>query len=306
MFVGIDVSKGHLDVAVRPTGEAFRVANDDAGISSLVDRFKSMGVTLVVMEASGGYEDGCASALALAQVPTAVVNPRQVRDFAKATGKLAKTDGIDADVVAHFGEALRPAVTPVDDEGMRHLRELVDRRSQLVEMRTMETNRRQMVSPALRRELDKHINWLNARIKDVDKDIGKRIRSSPVWREKDELLRSAAGVGPATSARLIVSLPELGLVEHKQVAALAGLAPYNDDSGTFKGQRHIRGGREEVRTALYMAALTAARFNPVLKDLYVRLVKAGKPTKVAQVAVMRKLLVMLNAMMRDRAAWSAA
>lgn len=305
MFVGIDVSKSHLDVAVRPSGAAFRVANDDVGIASLVEQVLGMAVTvsLVVMEASGGYEDGCATALALAGVPTAVVNPRQVRDFAKATGKLAKTDRLDADVIAHFGEALRPAVTPVDDEEARQLRELCDRRSQLVEMRTMESNRRRTVSTSLQRGIDKHIRWLDARIHDVEKDIGTRIRASPVWREKDELLRSAAGVGPATSARIIASLPELGRVGNKQIAALVGLAPFNDDSGTFAGKRHCRGGRADVRTALYMAALTAARRNPLLKAMYARMKKAGKPTKVVQVAVMRRLLVTLNAMMRDRTAW---
>ena len=306
MFVGIDVSKDNLDVAVRG-GEAFRVSNDEAGLSELVSRLTAVSPKKVVMEASGGFEIACATALAVAKFPVFVVNARQVRDFARATGKLAKTDGIDADVIGHFAEAIEPSIPfVVDDEATQELSRLVDRRRQLVEMRTMEQNRRVLASPKMKRDLDKHIRWLDARIKEAEKDIGSAIRKSSVWRERDELLQSATGVGPTTSARLLVSLPELGKVSPKRIAALVGLAPFNDESGLRDGKRHCQGGRADVRSALYMAVLTAVRHEPTLKAFHGRLLADGKPKKVALIASARKLLVMLNAMMRDGATWKPA
>lgn len=306
MFVGIDVSKDVLDVAVRPSGETFRVSNDEMGIVDLVKRIVALKATLVVMEATGGYEDNCAVALAAANVPMAVVNPRQVRDFAKALGKLAKTDSIDASVQAHFAEAIRPKVTELNDDATRELRSLVDRRTQLVEMRTAEMNRREHATKPMLRELEKHISWLNKRIHDLDKEIRKRIRLNPEWRAKDDLLQSAMGVADGTSARLLVSLPELGTASPKRISALVGLAPWNVDSGKSVGERRCWGGRADVRTALYMAAQTAVRHNPTLKAFYARLVQKGKPKKLALNACMRKLLIMLNAMLRDATTWTAS
>jgi transposase len=304
MFVGIDVSKAHLDVFVRPSGEVLRVTNDAPGIAELVKRLVQLGPLLVVMEATGGYEDACAMALAVASVRMAVVNPRQVRDFAKALGQLAKTDKIDAEVLAHFAEAIRPAETHVEDEATRELRELVDRRSQLVDMRTAEMNRKELASRSVKTAIDQHIAWLNKRITDVDKQIRDRVRLSPEWNAKDKLLQSAAGVGDVTSHRLLVSLPELGKISPKRITALVGLAAYNVDSGQSVGKRQCWGGRADVRAALYMATLSAMRFNPRIKSFYDRLVEK-KPKKVAITACMRKLLIELNAMLRDRKPWCA-
>jgi transposase len=306
VFVGIDVSKGHLDVFIRPSGEVLRFKNEPAGIADLVKRLVSLGPTLVVMEATGGYEEACSMALVVAAVRMAVVNPRQVRDFAKALGKLAKTDKIDAEVLAHFAEAIRPAETHVEDEVTRELHGLVDRRAQLVDMRTAEMNRKEHATKSMQKELNRHIEWLNKRISDVEKQIRTRIRQSPEWAAKDKLLQSAAGVGNATSQRLLVSLPELGTLSHKRITALAGLAAYNVDSGKSVGKRQCWGGRADVRAALYMAALTATTWNPRIKAFYDRLVLNGKPKKLAITACMRKLLIELNAMLRDNKPWCAA
>jgi transposase len=303
MHVGIDVSKNRLDVGVRPSGEAFSAPNDVDGIKEIVARLKALSPRQVVLEASGGFERECAAALVVAGVPTAVVNPRQVRDFAKATGKLAKTDGIDASVLAHFSEAIQPAQVVLDDEVTRELISLVNRRSQLVEMRTMEMNRKSLASSSLKKDLDEHIRWLNTKIKDVDKDISGRIRQSSAWLEKATLLETATGIGGTTSARLLVELPELGCVDRKKIAALVGTAPYNDESGARDGKRRCKGGRASVRTALYMPTLVAIQRDPGTKAFYSRLLAVGKPRKVAIVACMRKLLVRLNAMVRDGAAW---
>jgi transposase len=306
VFVGIDVSKAHLDVFIRPSGEVLRVTNDTAGIADLVNRLVKLGSMLVVMEATGGYEEGCSMALAVASVRMAVVNPRQVRDFAKALGKLAKTDKIDAEVLAHFAEAIRPAETHVKDEATRELRAQVDRRIQLVDMRTAEMNRKEHASKSMQKEIDRHIEWLNKRISDVEKQIRVRIRQSPEWSAKDKLLQSAAGVGNATSHRLLVSLPELGTLSPKRITALAGLAAYNVDSGQSAGKRQCWGGRADVRAALYMATLSATTWNPRIKSFYDRLVQKGKPKKLALTACMRKLLIELNAMLRDNKPWCAA
>lgn len=304
LWVGIDVSKQHLDAAVAPTGQVWQVANDESGIAQLVSALQGLGVTLVVLEATGGLEVPLTAALTMAGVPVAVVNPRQARDFAKATGRLAKTDRIDAQVLARFAEAVKPEPRALPSEEAQELAALVARRRQLTEMLVMEQNRLTSAPYALRRELQAHVEWLKQRLKDNDEALRKLLKASPLWREKDNLLQSVPGVGPIASATLLARLPELGRLNRKQIAALVGVAPLNCDSGKMKGQRHIWGGRADVREALYMAALTATRFNPALKSFYERLLKAGKPKKVALTAVMRKLLTMVNAMMRDNSPWS--
>ncbi len=303
-FVGIDVSKAHLDVSHRPGGEAYRVANDESGIGDLVSRFSERAPTLIVLEATGGYEAACAAGLAVAGLLVAVVNPRQVRDFAKATGKLAKTDALDAAVLAHFAESVRPEARPLDDHETQELSEVVGRRRQLVDMLTAETNRMYSCrTDSVRKRIYEHVKWLRRQLKDVDKDLDTKIKESPLWREKDELLQSVPGVGRVLVRTLLADVPELGSLDAKQIASLVGVAPLNRDSGTMRGKRRIWGGRASVRRVLYMAAVSAARHNPVLKAFYERLVGSGKRKKVALVACMRKLLITLNAMMRDNSAW---
>jgi transposase len=306
VFVGIDVAKAHLDSAVRPTGENWRVPNDVAGIAELVKRLQALRPTSVVLEATGGLETQSAAALAAAGLPVVVVNPRQVRDFARATGKLAKTDRLDAQVLAHFADAVRPEPRPLPDEASRTLAAVVARRRQLVEMLTAEKNRRQATPPALRAELNEHVSWLEQRLRHLDGDLTRTIRQSPLWRAKHDLLRSVKSVGPVLSTTLLTGLPELGTLDRKQIAALVGLAPLARDSGTLRGKRTCWGGRASVRAALYMPALVGTRFNPVLRALYQRLLKAGKPKKVALVACMHKLLLILNALLRHQVRWDPA
>jgi transposase len=316
MFVGIDVSKDRLDVAVgrEESGhELFQVARDEGGLSELVTRL-GKSIELIVLEATGGLERDVAAALAVAKLPVAVVNPRNVRDFARALGKLAKTDGIDAAVLARFAEAVRPSVQPASDALAQQLELLITRRKQLVQMLVGEKNRRSAMlvqrsvagGAHLLKSLGAHIEWLEARIAELDDEIDGTIKKSPVWCENDDLLQSVKGVGPATSRMLIACLPELGTLTRKKITALVGLAPYNNDSGRRIGQRSIWGGRGDVRSALYMAAVTAARCNPTLHAFYERLVSAGKAPKLALTAVMRKLLIALNAMLRDRKPWAPA
>jgi transposase len=303
MFAGIDVSKARLDVHVRPSGDAWSVENTAEGHRQLVERLAPLKLKVAVLEASGGYESQASAALILGGIPTVIANPRQVRDFAKALGQLAKTDAIDASVIAHFAEVVPLELATVDDEATVELRALVDRRAQLVEMRTMELNRKAAAPSALRRHFDEHLRWLNAQIKNTEKDIGKRIKESRAWLETATLLQSAAGVGPATTAKLIVDLPELGRVSHKRIAALVGLAPYADQSGKRDGPRYCRGGRGDVRTVLYMATLSAIRSNEAIRTFYKRLVSSGKAPKLAIIACMRKLLTHLNAMLRTHTPW---
>lgn len=270
----------------------------------MVGRLAGLSVGLVVVEATGGQQDSVAGALAAAGVPLAVVNPRQVRDFAKATGKLAKTDALDAQVLARFGEALRPEPRPLPDEETEVLGILLTRRRQLIEMLVMEKNRLAAAKKMLRRDIEAHIQFLNTSLKDIDKDLHAALRASPAWRAKDDLLQAVPGIGPVLSATLLGALPELGRLDRRQIAALVGVAPFNRDSGRQRGQRTISGGRASVRTAFYMATLTATRFNPVIRAFYDRLCKAGKPKKVALVACMRKLLTILNAMLRAGTPWT--
>jgi transposase len=304
LFVGIDVAQDQLEVHVRPTAESWNVAADEAGVAALVERLRPLGATLIVLEATGGYETAVAVALAEAGLPLAIVNPRQIRDFARATGQLAKTDALDARIIAAFADAVRPPVRPVPDEQARALGELVARRRQLVEMLGAEMNRRRMTrQPPLRKQLDRHIAWLQEAVARLDEDLRRLIRSTPLWRETEDLLRSVPGVGNVTACTLIAELPELGILDRRAIAALVGLAPFARDSGTLRGRRMIVGGRATVRRTLYMATLTAIRRNPAITAFYGRLRGTGHPAKVALTAAMRKLLVMLNAILRDRRPW---
>lgn len=302
--VGIDVSKAALDVAVLPSGEVAQFANDPNGVEELSKKLKAVAADLVVMEATGGYETAVATALVGAGLRVAVVNPRQVRDFAKATGRLAKTDRIDAQVIAAFGQAIEPEIVRLPDEDARELEALLVRRRQLVAMRVQEVNRLGLMQGAMRKNIKAHIDWLQKQIDRLDIDLTAGLRSSPAWRAKDELLRSFKGVGPNTSSTLLIDLPELGQLDRRLIAALVGLAPFNRDSGVMRGRRSIYGGRSHVRTMLYMAATTAIRCNPVIRPFYERLRSRGKPHKVAMVACMRKMLTILNAMVRQSTPWT--
>lgn len=304
IFIGIDVSKARLDVFVRPLGSRESVANEEGGIKTLVERLRALKPVLIVLEATGGFERCLTRALASAELPVVVVNPRQVRDFAKATGQLAKTDTIDAEVLARFGEAVRPALRPLPDEAALQLRALIARRRQITEMIVAETNRRSGASKPVRKRIDAHLRWLEAELKRADKDLDQNIRQSPIWRETEDLLKSVPSIGPVISRTLLAELPELGRLNRKQIAALVGVAPLNRDSGTLRGRRSIWGGRATVRAALYMGALVASRRNSVIRRFYKRLKTAGKKPKVALVACMRKLLTILNAMIKHRTRWS--
>jgi len=300
-FVGIDVAKAALDVFLGCAGTAFTVANDEVGIRDLVKQL--MPADFVILEATGGLETPVASALAAAGIAVAIVNPRQVRDFARATGRLAKTDRLDAEVLAHFGEAVRPAARPLADEQAQALEALVTRRRQLVEMLTAEKNRRARAPKVLHRNIDEHIRWLEKRLSMFDDELGELIRNTPLWRERDELLRSVPGVGKVLSSTLLAQLPELGMLNRKQIAALAGLAPFNRDSGSMRGSRCIWGGRAQVRRVLYMATVAGVRSNPTIKTFYLRLRANGKHAKPALIACMRKFLVILNAMLHHKTHW---
>ena len=304
-FVGVDVSKDWLDVALRP-GPTFRLPNDPAGHAALVARLLPLGPALVLMEATGGLELPALAALAAAGVPVAAVNPRQARDFAKSMNRLAKTDRIDAEGLAHFAESARFQPRPLPGPEQRALDALVTRRRQLVEMRVMESNRLgACADAAVRAAIERHLAWLEGEVGEADRLMGEAIRDSPVWREKDDLLRSIPGIGPQVSRTLLGAVPELGTLSGGQVSALAGLAPYADDSGTRRGVRRIRGGRADVRRVLYLAALSARRFCAPLKEFADRLAKAGKKAKVILVAVARKLLVIANAILKTGKPWKA-
>lgn len=299
---GIDVSKAWLDVVV--VEEPLRFGNDAMGIGALVKRLVEAKVQLVVMEATGGYEMEAASAIAAAGVRVAVVNPRQVRDFARATGRLAKTDHIDAHVLVAFGQVVEPQILALPDEQALELQQLLVRRNQLVAMRVQESNRLGLARSATRKQIKAHIDWLNKAIGELNVDLTARLRSSKAWRAKDELYRSFKGIGPMNSMTLMTMLPELGQLDRRALAALVGLAPFNRDSGAFRGRRAIWGGRAQVRQMLFMAARTAVQHNPVIKAYYERLIARGKPYKVAMVACMRKMLTILNAMVRAQTPWN--
>lgn len=307
-WIGIDVSKATLDVFVLPTGGHWQVAQRQASVDALIEQLVALAPQRIVLEASGGYEAPLVASLATRQLPVIVVNPRQVRDFARATGQLAKTDRIDAQVLAHFGEAIRPELRPLPDAFTRAVRALVSRRRQLQEMLTSEQNR--LVSAAvqdapepLRKQLGDHIDWLRRQLKQLDDDLHQQLQASPLWRARENLLRTVPGIGPVTSATLLSQLPELGQLDRKAIAKLVGVAPLNHDSGTLRGPRRVWGGRAAVRAVLYMAALVATRCNPHIRAFYARLRTAGKPTKVALVACMRKLLTICNSILRSATPW---
>jgi len=306
LYVGIDVSGAFLDVALHPAGETFRVANDAEAIDQLVARLGAVKPALIVMEATGKLELAVLKALCQAHLPAVAVNPRQVRDFARATGRRAKTDRIDALVIAHFGQAVGPVVRPLDDEQTEQLQALVLRRLQLIEMLTAEKNRLTRAHRAARDSLREHIKWLEQQLDMAERDIDGFLRTSPAWCQKRDLLNSVPGIGPNATSTLIGFLPELGSLTRREIAALAGVAPFNVDSGNHAGKRHIQGGRAIVRRALYMACVPAIRFNPVVRAFYQRLKLAGKPSKVALIACMRKLLITLNAMIRNSSRWDAS
>lgn len=305
-FIGIDVSKDMTDVAVRPTGEEKTFGHTEEGLSQMADWVRSRRPALIVLEATGGLEKGPVCALVSRGLTPVIMNPRQIRDFAKATGTLAKTDKIDARIIAQFAESVKPEVRPLPTTEMQELEALNARRRQLVEMLTAEKNRRSTAPAWIRKEIDVHIRWLEKNLEKVNKDLDKRIKNSPLWREKDQLLRSTPGVGPVMSKTALSDLPELGTLDRKEIAALVGVAPLNRDSGRFRGRRMIWGGRRCVRNALYMSTLSAIRFNPVIRNFYEHLRAAGKPFKVAMTACMRKLLVILNTMIKNRTPWQTA
>jgi len=306
-FVGIDVAKDRLDVHLRPSAESFAVARDGEGLVQLVERLQNLAPRLVVMEATGGYETIVASAVAAAHLPLAVVNPRQIRDFARATGKLAKTDRIDAAAIAHFAEAVRPPIRPIADAEAQVLGELVARRRQVIQMIVAERNRRRRATQGrILRAIERHLELLQSELSELEEDIDGAIRKSPAWQADAELLVSVPGIGPATLRTLIADLPELGRLDRRKIAALVGVAPINRDSGTMRGRRAIAGGRPAVRTALFMAAMVASRKNPIIAPYYAKLRAAGKTAKQALTACIRKLVVILNAILRDRKPWQPA
>lgn len=302
-WIGIDVAKDNLDVAARPSGEQGRYANDQDGRKQLMQWLLRQGLCHVVMEPTGGYEKALVRELVDNKVLFSVVNARQIRDFAKATGQLAKTDKVDARIMAHFGQAIQPQQRVVHDSQTQHLEAMLVRRRQLVDMRVMESNRLPLAEATIGPRIDQSLRFLNEQIEQMDDEVDQEIKNSPRWREHENLLTSVPGVGAVTARTMTAMLPELGTMSRKKIAALVGVAPYNEDSGKSDRKRHIRGGRSAVRAVLYMAALSGARSNPVLSALYQRLIAAGKLAKVALVACMRKLLIILNAMVRTHTHW---
>lgn len=306
IIVGIDVAKDRLDAAVRPGGESFAVARDAAGIEQLTARLKELVPRLVALEATGGFETVAAAALVAAGLPVVVVNPAQIRAFAKAIGQRAKTDPIDAAVIAHFAEATKPEPRPMPDEATRLLADLVARRRQIIEMIGAERQREKRATARIKKSIARLIKALEKELASVNTDIDDAVRGSPAWRDKEDLLASVPGIGPIIARTLIAELPELGALDRKKIAALAGLAPFTRQSGQWRGRSFIGGGRTSVRTALFMGAMAARRHNPVLKAFFERLIAAGKPRMVALIAVARKLLTILNAVLRDQKPWQVA
>jgi transposase len=304
VYVGFDVSKETLDMAVHASEQRWEFANTVKGIDEALPILGNLSPTLVVLEATGGMEYPLAAALAVANIPVAVVNPRRVRDFARATGRLAKTDAIDALVLADFAAAIHPPSCPLPDDQAQELKAILTRRGQLIEMLTAERNRLHSArSKAVKAHIQAHIAWLEKEMIQINDDLGHRIRETPAWQEKDDLLKSVPGVGPVLSTTILADLPELGLLNRRQIAALVGVAPFNCDSGHLRGKRTIWGGRSVVRSALYMSTLVATRYNPVIRGFYQHLLAVGKPKKVALTACMRKLLTILNAMLKHQTPW---
>ena len=305
-YVGIDVAKDRVDIFIRPTGDSWSMYYGEAEVDELVVKLQTIEPAVAIVEATGGLELPLVAALAAGSLLVAVVNPRQVRDFAKSTGQLAKTDRLDARILAHFGEAVRPTVRPLRDAESQVLSATLSRRRQIVEMLTAEKNRLGRAIPEVRNRIQAHITWLKEELKDLDAELRRAVQSSPVWREKDELLRSVPGVGQQVSITLLADLPELGTLGRKQITALVGVTPFSRDSGPHRGKRSVWGGRARVRAALYMGALVAARWNPVIREFYQRLLAAGKSKKLALTACMRKLLTVLNSMAKTGRPWEPA
>ena len=305
-YVGVDVSKSSLDLNVLPGSQTQKFSNDDRGVTQLVKFLRNIDPTLIVFESTGGLEMLAVSRLVERQLPVVITNPRQVRDFAKATGKLAKTDAIDAGTIARFARDIRPEIRPFKDEQTQALTAINTRRRQIVNMLVTEKNRLHTALKPNRKSIEDHIGWLQKALSDINNDIDQMIKQSPIWCENDKILQSFKGVGPVTSATLLCALPELGPLDRKKIAALVGVAPLNCDSGKYRGRRRIMGGRAEVRRSLYMAAVAALRYNPTIKSFYDRLIDAGTPPKLALTACMRKILVILNAMMKNRSYWIAS
>jgi transposase len=306
IWVGVDVAKARLDVGVGETGETWSAGNDEVGIAKTVERLGQLHPRLVVVESTGGLESRLVRELYLAKVPVALVNPSRVREFAKSAGLLAKTDKLDAHLLARFGQAVRPAPTCLPSEAEQLLSAMITRRRQLIDMRTAELNRLVSVHPSIRTSLEQLLTYLQEQIEQLNQHIEQFIQDRPEFKSKSEILQSIPGVGPVTSAILMADLPELGRLDRKKIASLVGVAPYNNDSGYHRGKRRIKGGRPAVRTVLYMATLSASRYNPTIKAFYDHLLKLGKLKKVALVACMRKLLVIMNSMLRDQKAWHSS
>ena len=303
-FIGVDIAKDSFEFVAYGDDRHFNMSNDETGIRQAVEQIQKLSPELLVLEATGGYELPLVAALSIAKLPVVVINPRQVRDFAKATGHLAKTDAIDAAVLSQFAAVIKPDLRPIADADMLLLKEVVSRRQQLVEMLVAERNRMGMAhNPSVKADILAHIDWLRKRLNETDGELRRQIKGSPVWKAKDDLLRTVPGVGPMTSAALLANLPELGRLNRHQIAALVGVAPFNRDSGMMRGKRAVWGGRSSLKATLYMAALSAAKWNPAIKTFYERLCASGKPKKVALTACMRKLLIVLNSMIKNNTAW---
>lgn len=305
-FIGLDIAKDSIDIGQLPEKRTWHISNTTEDINQLAAELTVLDPACIVLEATGGYQQEAAAILATAGLPVAVINPRQVRDFARATGQLAKTDRLDALILARFAEAVRPAIRPLPDAAGEELRTLLVRRSQVVGMIVAEKNRLKLAGPAVRPRIKAHIAWLEEQGDELDNELHTRLQETPVWREKEELLRSVKGIGPVASFTLVAALPELGRLSHKEIAALVGVAPLARDSGTLRGKRTVWGGRATVRQALYMATMAAARSNPAIRTFYERLVAAGKPKKVALTACMHKLLIICNAILRTKTPWNPA
>jgi len=303
-FVGIDVAKNSMEVTVDGGNESWNFPNDESGLEKLVKKMKKFSPCLIVLEATGGYESMVVALLQSKGFPLAVINPRQIRDFARSVGTLAKTDILDAKVIANFAAKIQPAPRILPTEAAKKLGDILVRRRQIVTMRTAEKNRLQQAAPSVMKRVKAHVTWLEKELSDINTELKQMIQDDPEWQEKDEIIQSVPGVGPNLSITLLVDFPELGILNRKQIAALGGVAPFNRDSGKMRGKRTIWGGRDIVRTATYMAAFSAIRCNPSLKSLFDRLIAVGKPRKVAMVACMRKLLCILNAMLKNRTTWN--
>jgi transposase len=303
-YIGIDVSKDTLDVAVHGDQRHWSFTNDQNGIEKAIITFKELAPVLVVLEATGNYEMPFAAELGTNGIPTVIVNPRQIRDFARSVGILAKTDVLDARVIARFAATVQPAPKPIADDESQELGAIVARRRQIVEMITVEKNRFTSAKKVVRPRIQAHIDWLSHELADTNDDLQKKVKDSPIWRDKEDLLKSVPGIGNAVAVTLLAELPELGTTNSKRIASLVGIAPHNRDSGTMRGKRTVWGGRATVRSALYMATLVATKYNPVIRQFYMRLLAVGKAKKVALTACMRKLITILNAMVKHHTRWN--